>query len=143
MRKLIYKSERPYTEDINDLIEKGGAGSGKAGHKTVHQDELLHIEHVKVHSPSHHEYKVHAAGESWSHHYDTKTRQHKTSGETPVGSDWDPVHSQTRDHVRKHAVKQELSTMSSAEKNQRMHDLESHIDSMDKKSGRGKYSPGT
>lgn len=32
---LMYKAERrPYTEDINDLIEKGGKGSGIDGHTT-------------------------------------------------------------------------------------------------------------
>lgn len=32
--KLIYKSEKPYQDDINDLIEKGGVGSGVRGHTT-------------------------------------------------------------------------------------------------------------
>ena len=34
MPNPIYKPTKPYTEDINDLIEKGGVGSGKRGHKT-------------------------------------------------------------------------------------------------------------
>jgi hypothetical protein len=43
MSKPIYKAqERPYgTEDINDLIEKGGEGSGKAGHITP-EDARIH-----------------------------------------------------------------------------------------------------
>lgn len=39
MRKLIYKPEKLYSEDINDLVEadleKGGPGSGIKGHTTV------------------------------------------------------------------------------------------------------------
>lgn len=36
MSKPIYKAqERPYNEDLNDLIEKGGVGSGKRGHTTA------------------------------------------------------------------------------------------------------------
>jgi hypothetical protein len=34
MSKPIYKPQRPYSEDINDLVEKGGPGSGKKGHVT-------------------------------------------------------------------------------------------------------------
>ena len=34
--KPIYKSTKPYSEDINDLVEKGGPGSGKRGHITSH-----------------------------------------------------------------------------------------------------------
>lgn len=34
MSKPIYKPSKPYTEDINDLVEKGGVGSGKRGHHT-------------------------------------------------------------------------------------------------------------
>lgn len=32
--KFIYKAEKPYQDDINDLVEKGGDGSGVRGHKT-------------------------------------------------------------------------------------------------------------
>lgn len=36
---LIYKSEKPYSEDLNDLVEetleKGGPGSGKRGHTST------------------------------------------------------------------------------------------------------------
>ncbi len=38
MSNPIYKAQdKPYTEDINDLIEKGGVGSGQKGHTTNKQ----------------------------------------------------------------------------------------------------------
>lgn len=40
--KFIYKSEKPYTEDINDLVEKGGVGSGSKGHTTYHPESFEH-----------------------------------------------------------------------------------------------------
>lgn len=47
MSKLIYKSERPYSEDINDLIEKGGVGSGVKGHTTPKQEQDQAKNHLK------------------------------------------------------------------------------------------------
>lgn len=52
--KPIYKPEKMYSEDINDLVEaeleKGGPGSGKRGHKTVKQESWnkLHSDHIKA-----------------------------------------------------------------------------------------------
>jgi hypothetical protein len=50
MSKLIYKAqERPYgSDDINDLIEKGGEGSGKKGHMTSKQYSWGKMRHVAV-----------------------------------------------------------------------------------------------
>lgn len=51
MRKPIYRPEKLYVEDINDLVEadleKGGPGSGKKGHKTVN----VHGSHDSFHRP--------------------------------------------------------------------------------------------
>lgn len=45
---LLYKAQdRPYQDDINDLIEKGGPGSGKRGHTSSESD--YHSEYKKIH----------------------------------------------------------------------------------------------
>jgi hypothetical protein len=45
MSKPIYKPTKPYSEDINDLIEKGGVGSGIKGHTTAEKAQAK--DHVK------------------------------------------------------------------------------------------------
>lgn len=39
-----YKPDKFYTEDINDLVEKGGAGSGVKGHITNHPEWNRHVQ---------------------------------------------------------------------------------------------------
>lgn len=41
MSKPIYKPSKPYTEDINDLVEKGGVGSGIKGHRPTAGDTIV------------------------------------------------------------------------------------------------------
>lgn len=47
-KKRMYKAqERPYTEDINELVEKGGVGSGIRGHKTPRKELTREIKRVQ------------------------------------------------------------------------------------------------
>jgi hypothetical protein len=102
--KLIYKSEKPYTEDINDLIEKGGKGSGVKGHTTQKLKEI-HDYHSKNSSKQTQEsmkrYLDPKVTDKESHAYRVET-EHATMGKRPS----EPEH--YMDHPKNSVKRQEL-----------------------------------
>lgn len=121
MRNPIYKPEKVYNEDINDLVEadleKGGAGSGIKGHSTVHSKDyswgrLRHLKNRRRLDPVHPEHwkeiqDVHAGKkESGSYKDETgKTWSVKRHAEGGVHVSHSSAAGKFEHHVKKEDIK--------------------------------------
>ncbi len=83
--KPIYKAEKPYQDDINDMIEKGGAGSGQKGHTTYQPAKIPGYKYTHAEIRGHNE----------THHYESEHRASEIRDE-------DKHHQQLSEHVKAH-----------------------------------------
>lgn len=107
--KQILKPVKPYTEDINDMvegtIEKGGPGSGQKGHQTAQKPRPnTPASHVHV---EHHNLQVGSGGVTGKyrtavitgqglHHTDTPKHEYHATRETAMA--------RASEHSKKHGV---------------------------------------
>lgn len=89
MKKPMYgPHSRPYGEDINDLVEKGGEGSGKKGHTTPKEWHLeqakSHVYRGRLHSNQFQKLYGTPEGQRhrnlWHHHDETAKEHFKAAG---------------------------------------------------------------